>query len=141
MSIGTLNIENLNAGQRVAVKYFAVAMVLFLAQCVFGLLAGLQFLKPDGPARLKIPVAPTIPGEARLRIGLLGPEGDESLSAQFNGHELPVSAKILQEIPLDPSSIRPTNQLEIHLDRAADDSRLAVGFASIVVEEERDVPR
>ena len=47
MSIGALNSANLNAGQKVAVKYFVVAMVLFLAQCLFGLLAGLQFLKPD----------------------------------------------------------------------------------------------
>ena len=33
-------------GQKIAVKYFSVAMVLFVAQCIFGLLAGLQFLEP-----------------------------------------------------------------------------------------------
>ncbi len=37
----------LNAGQRLAMKYFSVAMALFLAQIAFGLLAGLQFLYPD----------------------------------------------------------------------------------------------
>ena len=37
----------LSAAQRLALKYFLVAMVLFLAQMVFGLLAGLQFLMPD----------------------------------------------------------------------------------------------
>jgi hypothetical protein len=70
-----------------------------------------------------------------------GSDVDESLSARFNGHELPISAKVLQEIPLDPGSIRPTNQLEIQLNRAVDNPRLAVGFASIVVEEVRDGPR
>jgi nitric oxide reductase subunit B len=39
--------SHLNEGQRLAVKYFAVAMVLFLAQIVFGLLASLQFLYPE----------------------------------------------------------------------------------------------
>ena len=38
---------DLSAGQRLALKYFAVAMVLFLAQMLFGLLAGWQFLAPD----------------------------------------------------------------------------------------------
>ena len=37
----------LSAAQRLALRYFLVAMVLFLAQMVFGLLAGLQFLMPD----------------------------------------------------------------------------------------------
>jgi nitric oxide reductase subunit B len=47
MSIAALNSANLNAGQKVAVKYFTVAMVLFFAQCLFGMLAGLQYLQPD----------------------------------------------------------------------------------------------
>lgn len=37
----------LNVGQRLAMKYFTVAMVLFLAQIFFGLLAGMQYLMPD----------------------------------------------------------------------------------------------
>lgn len=37
----------LNAGQKIALHYFTAAMVLFLAQIVFGLIAGLQFLYPD----------------------------------------------------------------------------------------------
>ena len=37
----------LSAGQRLALKYFLAAMVLFLAQTVFGLLAGLQFIYPE----------------------------------------------------------------------------------------------
>ena len=37
----------LSAGQRLAMKYFAVAMALFLAQLIFGLLAAWQFLDPE----------------------------------------------------------------------------------------------
>ena len=47
MNAGTLDRSNLSAGQRVAVNYFVVAMVLFLAQIAFGLLAGLQFIYPN----------------------------------------------------------------------------------------------
>ncbi len=42
-----MNIENLNGGQRLAVKYFTVAVVLFVAQILFGLLSGIQYLVPD----------------------------------------------------------------------------------------------
>jgi nitric oxide reductase subunit B len=41
-----IDYRSLSAGQKVAVKYFVAAMVLFFAQIVFGLLAGLQFLEP-----------------------------------------------------------------------------------------------
>ena len=37
----------LDGGQRLAIKYFAVAVVLFGAQILFGLLAGFQYLQPD----------------------------------------------------------------------------------------------
>ena len=45
--LGKLDSTNLTGGQRLAVKYFIVAMVLFLAQIVFGLLAGYQYLAPE----------------------------------------------------------------------------------------------
>ena len=38
---------NLNGGQKLAVKYFITAMVLFGAQILFGLISGLQYLMPD----------------------------------------------------------------------------------------------
>ena len=47
MTMGVLDTANLNGGQKLAVKYFSVAVVLFAAQIVFGLLAGLQFIYPD----------------------------------------------------------------------------------------------
>ena len=41
-----LDSRHLNGGQQLAVKYFSVAIVLFLAQLLFGLLAGIQFIWP-----------------------------------------------------------------------------------------------
>jgi nitric oxide reductase subunit B len=46
MKLGTLDLANLNAGQRLAVKYFSVAIILFVAQILFGMLAGIQFVRP-----------------------------------------------------------------------------------------------
>jgi len=42
-----LDSHYLNGGQKLAVKYFIVAVILFFAQLVFGLLAGLQYLRPE----------------------------------------------------------------------------------------------
>ncbi len=47
MQPGILDSRNLSPGQKVAVKYFITALVLFLAQVAFGLLIGLQYLKPE----------------------------------------------------------------------------------------------
>ena len=47
MTLGAINYAELSAGQQLSIKYFTVAMVLFLAEIAFGLLAGLQFLYPD----------------------------------------------------------------------------------------------
>jgi len=47
MRIGALDMANLNAGQQLAVKYYCVAIVLFVAQILFGMLAGIQFVRPD----------------------------------------------------------------------------------------------
>ena len=46
-AIGVLDTSHLNGGQKLAVKYYTVAIVLFVAQVLFGILAGLQFLYPD----------------------------------------------------------------------------------------------
>jgi nitric oxide reductase subunit B len=47
MSIRPLDTSNLTGGQKLAVKYFAVAIILFAAQILFGLLAGYQYLAPE----------------------------------------------------------------------------------------------
>ncbi len=44
---GVINNAHLNGGQQLAVKYFIVALALFGAQILFGLIAGLQFLMPE----------------------------------------------------------------------------------------------
>ncbi|MGD2075791.1 MAG: cbb3-type cytochrome c oxidase subunit I [Gammaproteobacteria bacterium] len=46
MTTGVLSLDNLNGGQRLAVKYFTVAIILFGAQLLFGVLAGFQYLMP-----------------------------------------------------------------------------------------------
>jgi len=46
MNIGTLDSSNLTTGQQIAIKYYVVAVVLFAAQILFGLLAGLQYVMP-----------------------------------------------------------------------------------------------
>jgi len=47
MSRGALDLAHLNPGQRVAEKYFTVAVVLFIAQILFGMLAGQQYVAPE----------------------------------------------------------------------------------------------
>jgi len=37
----------LSAGQRIAMHYFVVAMVLFFAQILFGMVSGMQYIMPD----------------------------------------------------------------------------------------------
>ena len=46
-ALGEISLSNLNGGQKLAVKYYALAMVLFGAQLLFGLLAGIQYLMPE----------------------------------------------------------------------------------------------
>jgi nitric oxide reductase subunit B len=46
-ALGTWDTSTLSAGQRLAIKYFSVAVVLLIAQILFGLLAGLQYLRPE----------------------------------------------------------------------------------------------
>ncbi len=40
-------IKDLRLGQQIAIKYFFAAMILFCAQMIFGLIAGLQFILPE----------------------------------------------------------------------------------------------
>ena len=42
-----MSVAHLNGGQQLAVKYFTAAVVLFVAQILFGLLSGIQYLAPD----------------------------------------------------------------------------------------------
>jgi len=42
-----MDLNHLNGGQKLAVKYYTVAIALFVAQILFGLLSGMQYLYPD----------------------------------------------------------------------------------------------
>ena len=46
-ALGLIDSANLNGGQKLGVKYFTVAIILFGAQVLFGLLAGIQYMNPD----------------------------------------------------------------------------------------------
>ncbi len=47
MTIRKFNSKHLNPGQRLAIKYFVAAVLLFIAQILFGLIAGAQYLMPE----------------------------------------------------------------------------------------------
>jgi len=42
-----MSLAHLNGGQQLAMKYYTVAIALFVAQILFGLLSGMQYLIPD----------------------------------------------------------------------------------------------
>ena len=46
-ALRALDSANLNGGQKLAVKYFTVALALLGVQITFGLLAAVQFVMPD----------------------------------------------------------------------------------------------
>ena len=46
-ALRALDSANLNGGQKLAVKYFTVALALLGVQIIFGLLAAVQFVMPD----------------------------------------------------------------------------------------------
>jgi len=97
----------------------------------------LQFLKREGSVRARID-ASGIPGgaEVRLRIGLLGPEGNEPLWARLDGHDLTVRPVPLQEIPVALADMGPSATIELGLSAPVDNPRLALGFISLVVQTE-----
>jgi len=94
----------------------------------------LQFIK-DEPVRVAIDVPEGRPAKAQLRIGLLGPEGDDSLAVRLNGQSLAMAPVALQDLPLDPAKLTRSNRLEVHVSKPTSNHRLALGFASVVLEE------
>ncbi len=136
------------AGGRVRLPAFATASVSFLLDRFaipprsrlvrehFGDRT-LQFVTQERPARTAIAVPAAGVSRTRLRLGLLGAEGDERLSLSLNGAELPVRATALQEIELQGGAVQASNVVELSLAQPADNPRLALGFASIVTEVDR----
>ncbi|HIE52273.1 MAG TPA: hypothetical protein EYP85_10985 [Armatimonadetes bacterium] len=97
----------------------------------------LQFLQGEKPIAVEISVPKVERAKVYLRVGLLGPEGTESLGARFNGNDLPLKATAIQDLPLEPAALQPKNRLEVWLREPAANPRLALGFASVVVETTR----
>jgi hypothetical protein len=100
--------------------------------------ATLQLLAGQQRAVVDIDV-PDAPAGVRfwLRVGLLGPAGDEALAARWNGADLPIAATTLQDLPLEDESVKPHNHLDVWLSKPSDNTKLALGFASVVVETTR----
>lgn len=92
----------------------------------------LQFIK-NQPVKVALP-GPQGPAKVSLRVGLLGPEATDVLGARLNGVELPLQATALQEIPLPAGAVKESNELEVYLKQPSANPRLALGFASLVVE-------
>lgn len=95
-----------------------------------------EFLRPDRPVTIALRLPKLTGGSVWLRVGLLGPAGGEALHATLNGVPIPLEPTSLQEIPLDKTTLQPLNTLRIELEQPADNPRLALGFASLVVQTE-----
>ncbi|MEI6503396.1 MAG: hypothetical protein WCP21_20480, partial [Armatimonadota bacterium] len=93
-----------------------------------------QFLKGTEPVSVTIAGPPAPPARASLRLGLLGPLPEDKLTATLNGVAIPLQPIALQEIPVDPGALKATNQLEVKLAQPSTNPRLAVGFASLILE-------
>ncbi len=90
------------------------------------------FLKLDAPVTVSIPLPADRTGTWALRVGLLGPNGDEPLAASLNGALVPVEPTALQEYAIPGEQLRDTNSFTISPAKPVDNPRLALGFVSLV---------
>ena len=95
----------------------------------------LQFIRSTEPVSVSIRAPKVGEGKAWVRVGLLGPEGDEQVAARLNGKEVALRATALQDILLAPGMVQEDNRLEVWLRQAVENPKLALGFASVVTEE------
>jgi hypothetical protein len=97
-----------------------------------------QFLKRGEAVNIGISMPETKkpPQKVTLRIGLLGPDGRETFTARLNGREMLLKAAILQDIPLDAQHLHRENQLQVTLRSPGKNDKLAIGFVSIVIQDE-----
>jgi hypothetical protein len=93
----------------------------------------LQFLKHGELASIEIDVSSVNADGGVLRVGLLGPDGEESLQATFNDEPISLKPTALQEITLDARQLKRQNTLVISLAQPTDNPKLAFGFASVVL--------
>jgi hypothetical protein len=95
----------------------------------------LQFLKGTEPVSVTIELPDEVAAaKPALRLGLLGPEGNEKLIGQLNGAEIAVQPVAMQDISLEPGLLKTNNVLELRLAEPVDNPRLALAFVSIILE-------
>lgn len=92
----------------------------------------MQFIK-DQPVKVGLK-GPAARAKVSLRVGLLGAEATDLLGGRLNGTELPLQATALQEIALPAGLVKESNTLEVYFKQPSANPRLALGFASLVVE-------
>jgi hypothetical protein len=90
------------------------------------------FLKADAPTEATIALPAERPGTWHLRLGLLGPDGSESLRLVLNGKTIPIQATALQELPVDSGLLKEANRMSLTLDQPTENPKLALGFVSLV---------
>ena len=95
----------------------------------------LQFIGEDHATKVAISSAKTKGNSVSLRIGLLGPSGEETFVSSFNGEEIQVRPVPLQEIQIQADRVGAENKLKLRLERDCDNPKLALAFASLVWEE------
>jgi hypothetical protein len=94
----------------------------------------MQLLTGTDPVAVNFAAPIAQPAKVWLRVGLLGPTAEDKLTASFNGAAVPLQPTALQEIPLALGAIRDANRLEVKLAPPSTNPRLAVGFASLILE-------
>lgn len=93
----------------------------------------LQSLQAE-PVSVKIAGPAAAPPKAWLRVGLLGSQPGDKLSATLNGVPLLLQPTALQDLPVDARTLKGDNELRVNA-APADNPRLALGFAALVFEE------
>ena len=97
----------------------------------------LQFLRGTQPVTVTINLPePPADVQACLRVGLLGCEGTEELSATLNGTPLALEPVALQDVSLDAGRLGTGNRLEVSVSQETANPRLALAFASVVLRRE-----
>jgi hypothetical protein len=90
------------------------------------------FLKVDVPVETTVTLPADRSGSWALRLGLLGPDGDEPVQLSLNGTPVPVQPVALQELAIDSSLLKASNTIAIAAAKPTDNAKLALGFVSLV---------
>jgi hypothetical protein len=90
------------------------------------------FLQPNAPVESTIPLPADRAGTWQLRLGLLGPDGQEPLKLMLNGTAVPIQATALQQAPIADGLLKGTNTITLSLTGPVNNPQLALGFVSLV---------